>query len=43
LGELREAVGQCAEANTQLVSSSLEPEMVLGQLIVRIVAAESRK
>jgi DNA polymerase-3 subunit delta len=40
LAELREALLHCGAANMQLVTSALEPEVVLGQLIVRIVAAE---
>jgi len=37
-GELREALEACLKANAQLVTSSLNPEIVLSQLIVRIVA-----
>jgi DNA polymerase-3 subunit delta len=40
LSELKAALLHCGDANMQLVTSMLEPEVVLGQLIVRIVAAE---
>lgn len=40
--ELRAAFHACLEANTQLVTSSLEPEVVLTQLIVRIGAGAAR-
>ncbi|MEY5010642.1 MAG: hypothetical protein RLZZ253_1781, partial [Verrucomicrobiota bacterium] len=40
LPELKAALLHCGDANMQLVTSMLEPEVVLGQLIVRIVAAE---
>jgi DNA polymerase III subunit delta len=37
--ELRAALDACLEANVQLVTSSLEPKVVLTRLIVRIIAA----
>jgi len=37
--ELRVALGACLEANLQMVTSALEPSVVLTQLIVRISAA----
>lgn len=40
--ELRAALHACLEANVQLVTSSLDPEMVLTQLIVRIGAGNTR-
>ena len=43
LEELRAALLACAEANMQLVTSVLDPEVVLGQLIVRIVATEKTR
>lgn len=36
LPELRAALASCLEANVQLVTSGLTPEVVLGQLLVRI-------
>ncbi len=36
LPELRTALGSCLDANVQLVTSGLEPKVVLSQLIVRI-------
>ena len=38
LAELRRALEACLEANVQLVTSQTDPEVVLGQLIVRIMA-----
>lgn len=40
--ELREALAACLEANVQLVTSPLDPEVVLSQLIVRVVAEGKR-
>ncbi len=38
LPELREGLHACLEANVRLVSSSLEPKIVLSQLLVRLIA-----
>jgi DNA polymerase-3 subunit delta len=38
--ELRAALDACLEANVQLVSSSLEPKVVLTRLLVRIIAGD---
>lgn len=37
MGELREAFGACLEANVRLVTSSMEAEVVLSQLLIRII------
>jgi DNA polymerase III subunit delta len=39
MAELRAAFRACLEANLRLVTSSMEAEVVLGQLLVRIIAA----
>ena len=41
--ELRSAMDACLEANVQLVSSSLEPKVILTRLIVQIIAANGAK
>jgi DNA polymerase-3 subunit delta len=38
LPELRAALHSCLEANVRLVTSSLEPKVVLGQLLVRVIS-----
>ncbi|MGB8169269.1 MAG: DNA polymerase III subunit delta [Chthoniobacteraceae bacterium] len=42
VGELREALDTCLEANIQLVSSSLDAEVALSQLLVKIIAPAGR-
>lgn len=37
MGELRAAFRACLEANVRLVTSSMEAEVVLGQLLVRVI------
>ena len=43
LRELRLALDACLAANIQLVTSSLEPKIALGQLLVKIIAASEEK
>ncbi len=43
LPELRLALAACLEANVRLVSSSLEPKVLLSQLLVRVAAGPSLK
>jgi DNA polymerase-3 subunit delta len=41
MAELRAAFRACLEANISLVSSSMEPEVVLGQLLVRVISRKA--
>ncbi len=43
LGELQSALDACLKANIQLVSSSLDAEVALSQLLVKIIAPADRR
>jgi hypothetical protein len=38
LAELVEAIQACLKANIQLVTTQLEPKLILSQLLVKIIA-----
>jgi DNA polymerase-3 subunit delta len=43
LGELVDALDACLKANVQLVTTQLDPRLILGQLLVKLIVSNAEK